>query len=637
VVSALLGACAYDPPTVPLDQAASFTISDAVHNGGTPGFYFLPPMVAAPMVTGEFDGALEPAVEVCEWNGAACGTTIATFTMSTGPGSETIRMVPEDQHYIVNWHTDQFGLNSSVIYRIRVLVGAMELGFADVDVVDSGRELRNVNTGEYIPLLNGRTLPIKFRPEQGIVASVALPPEGLLEVGEMNVLQPEVRDLHGNLLPDAPVAWTSSDPEIVSVDETGKVTGIRPGEAIITATSGGRSGGTLCIVLRPVAALRFGAPIGTLAVGASTQLTAVPFDVDDNPIARRTVIYSSSDPSVATVDAATGLVTGVGPGVATITGTSGGVSGGTLCVIFGGSSTGLTVASAGGGGSTGTLAPDATLQLVATFNVINVSTTELTAYVLWNTSDGRVATVSATGLVTAVAPGTATISGTIGELTGAFEITVQPSGPAPRIYCTRGTLPACLAVQLITEPNAAGGTDVALRIQNLQGSSDHDRTAWSSLYNIEFYDEPVRFANFGSATSLHVVNDGAVATLSSAGPGWILWQITASFDYTIISNAVGRFDVANQVIGCATPPSPYYPAPYDTRRTCPSSGLDGWVVFRFTTSRPWESGDFSMGLYVQTNEATAGYNRCHILGRRGTEIQRFMLACVEYPYEFPQP
>ncbi len=48
-------------------------------------------------------------------------------------------------------------------------VGDRELGHADVDVVASGGELKNVDTDGFIPLLDDRTLPIKFRIEEGVL------------------------------------------------------------------------------------------------------------------------------------------------------------------------------------------------------------------------------------------------------------------------------------------------------------------------------------------------------------------------------------------------------------------------------------------------------------------------------------
>jgi len=52
-------------------------------------------------------------------------------------------------------------------------VGGVELGFADIDPVSTGKELKNVQTGEYIGLVDGRTLPIKFRIENGALCDAA--------------------------------------------------------------------------------------------------------------------------------------------------------------------------------------------------------------------------------------------------------------------------------------------------------------------------------------------------------------------------------------------------------------------------------------------------------------------------------
>src|SRR2546425_11605231 len=50
--------CEDKPPTAPAAAGPQFEISDAVHGTGTPGFYFLPPMVAAPTFTGAFVSGL---------------------------------------------------------------------------------------------------------------------------------------------------------------------------------------------------------------------------------------------------------------------------------------------------------------------------------------------------------------------------------------------------------------------------------------------------------------------------------------------------------------------------------------------------------------------------------------------------
>ncbi len=85
-----------------------------------------------------------------------------------------VRVDATSQLYIVNWQTDQCTtgpctLPPGNVYRIRVLVAGTELGHADVQVVASQQEAKNVNTGEFFPLVDGRTLPVKFRIEQGAV------------------------------------------------------------------------------------------------------------------------------------------------------------------------------------------------------------------------------------------------------------------------------------------------------------------------------------------------------------------------------------------------------------------------------------------------------------------------------------
>src|SRR3989449_6880519 len=168
--AALLAAACQDrqSPTA----APSFLIQDATHNSGNPHFYWLPPMTRQPSFTGTFDGTLSPVVEIREFAGPSpcvANRPVATFTTTTGPGSETVRVDLVNQLYIVNWHTKAFNLNSACTYRIRFLVAELQLGIAEVDVVDNGAQLKRVDTDQFVPLLDDGTLPIKARVEFGAV------------------------------------------------------------------------------------------------------------------------------------------------------------------------------------------------------------------------------------------------------------------------------------------------------------------------------------------------------------------------------------------------------------------------------------------------------------------------------------
>lgn len=159
------------PPDGPVEAGlleGGAEIVDAAHSAEVDHFYFLPPLVSNPSYTGTFAGTLLPEVDICELDEVTLNCpVIATYTMTTGPGSETVRVELLDELYIVNWHTDEFNLDPQSTYRIVVRVGADPFGWADVDVVNNGNELKNVDTGEYIALKDGRTLPIKFRIEEG--------------------------------------------------------------------------------------------------------------------------------------------------------------------------------------------------------------------------------------------------------------------------------------------------------------------------------------------------------------------------------------------------------------------------------------------------------------------------------------
>jgi murein DD-endopeptidase MepM/ murein hydrolase activator NlpD len=149
--------------------------------GGNPHFHFLPPLAASISAPGDFDASLQPVVTVCEWGGSACaGPDVASFNATSGTGGEVVRVVAEDEHYIVNWHTDASSLTPGALYRIHVRVENLQLGSADILVVSDPRDLRNPTTGEPIPLVNGRTLPIKFRIDRGAsrVAALAVGPSG---------------------------------------------------------------------------------------------------------------------------------------------------------------------------------------------------------------------------------------------------------------------------------------------------------------------------------------------------------------------------------------------------------------------------------------------------------------------------
>ena len=236
-------------PQGPDGAGAALTIADAAHSGAVPGFYFLPPMVPSAAYAGTFDAALQPRVEICELAGPVCGPVVASFPFGTG--SSSVRVDAAGQHYIANWNTPK-SLDPNKFYRIQVFVGTVQLGYADVDVVRTGKEKNAVDATQFVALMSGQSLAIKFRIETGIAAQVVVSPDSASVVpGATQQFTAAVTDLHGNPLPGAPVTWSSGDPSVATVDASGLATGVATGSTTITATSGGASDSAVLTVFNP--------------------------------------------------------------------------------------------------------------------------------------------------------------------------------------------------------------------------------------------------------------------------------------------------------------------------------------------------------------------------------------------------
>lgn len=173
------------PPEPPPVQYQA--VGGAASTTGTPpaiaalldgAFAFLQPLPPGE-ARGEFDPTVLPvlAVEVCVPHLCDAGP-LHTYTSTTGPGAQTIRLDEKDQHFIVNWMPADLGLPSPAVYRIRVLAAGLVLGHVDVHILSNGSDLKRADTGEALALLDRRTLPVKFSVRQNPVISAWLSADG---------------------------------------------------------------------------------------------------------------------------------------------------------------------------------------------------------------------------------------------------------------------------------------------------------------------------------------------------------------------------------------------------------------------------------------------------------------------------
>lgn len=136
-----------------------------------------------------------------------------------------------------------------------------------------------------------------------------------------------------------------------------------------------------------------------IALGRTRQFTAVPKDANGNPVTGVTLVWHSSNPAVATVDAATGLVTAVGNGLSVIRADAGGVIGqATLAVVQ--VVAGVVVSPP----SAGFTAVGDTQRLTGVAKDSGGAIVQGVRFV-WQSSDQSVATVDTGGLLRSKGPG----------------------------------------------------------------------------------------------------------------------------------------------------------------------------------------------------------------------------------------
>ncbi|MFO1393153.1 MAG: Ig-like domain-containing protein [Steroidobacteraceae bacterium] len=166
----------------------------------------------------------------------------------------------------------------------------------------------------------------------------------------------------------------------------------------------------------------------TLQVGAMQSLAVIAtFSDGSTRDVSFTSKFASDDSSVATVSA-TGLVTAVKTGTAKITATNSGKTATSTVTVAP-----LRVVSISVTPAPLSLAPAGTQQLTVTGTFNDGSKGNVTAGSTFDSDNTDVATVSATGLVTAVADGTATITArhTASGTTSTSTVTVSASGGGP--------------------------------------------------------------------------------------------------------------------------------------------------------------------------------------------------------------
>ncbi|MGC1903298.1 MAG: Ig-like domain-containing protein [Candidatus Acidiferrum sp.] len=215
------------------------------------------------------------------------------------------------------------------------------------------------------------------------------------------------------------VTWSSSANTVATVNATGAITGLSAGTAMITATLNSVSQSTTATVTAPtISSISVTPEDLTLPLGISQQYTASAI-YSDGTTADLTsgVTWSSSSAVVTTIDS-TGLASMLSAGTTTITASVGSLTDSTDLTVVGAHLTSITVSPA-----TASLADGTEQQFTAT-GTFDDGSTQILASAQWSSSAPNVLTVNSTGLGTAVAAGTATVTATSGTIKGTASVTV---------------------------------------------------------------------------------------------------------------------------------------------------------------------------------------------------------------------
>jgi hypothetical protein len=247
------------------------------------------------------------------------------------------------------------------------------------------------------------------------------------------------------------VAWSISPSSVATVNSAGIAHAQATGTATLTATSGSVSGSDqLTVSAAALISIAVTPSNPTVPKGGTQQLTASGIFSDGSTRnITGSVAWSASAAGVATVSS-TGLLNAQAAGTTTITAVSGSINGADIVTV--GSPAMVSIAVTPSNPSIGM---GFTLQLAAIASYSDGSTADMTPTVAWSTAVPTVATINASGVATAVATGTTTVSARSGFVSGSGTITVDPV--AALNYFTNASTPGVTSATVnVSNPNSTG-------------------------------------------------------------------------------------------------------------------------------------------------------------------------------------
>lgn len=223
-----------------------------------------------------------------------------------------------------------------------------------------------------------------------------LPASKTIEKGDVFTLTAKVTPDNAD---DKTLTFTSSDTEVATVNEEGKVTGVAPGEAVITATAVNGIKAECKVTVADESWVYLSSEMVTMVVGDEVTITATvtPENAPD-----KTVTWSSSAPEVASVDGGKVKALAAGQTVITAEAASGRKAECKVTVEEKVIDFEITLSPDNTNLQTKGLMQDKSVRLYATYTRRDNGKEYAPAVTSWKSSDETIATVDSEGNVTAV-------------------------------------------------------------------------------------------------------------------------------------------------------------------------------------------------------------------------------------------
>ena len=156
------------------------------------------------------------------------------------------------------------------------------------------------------------------------VATVTLSPalpDTLFGIGQTVALTAAARDASGAPVAGTTFSYASQNQAVAAISSAGIVSAVGPGATGVTASAGTVTSAPVPIRVRQkFTALVLSVPSATVTIGNTLQFAAEPRDPTGTAIAGLPApTFTSSAPTVASIDGGTGLLTALGAGQTTVT------------------------------------------------------------------------------------------------------------------------------------------------------------------------------------------------------------------------------------------------------------------------------------------------------------------------------